>query len=988
MLVLENLASQRDVARLCRVNRKLYDAVSPVLYKNAVDRHDMWPLAFAAFSGNTKTMKKILAAGADPNWLFDDVNMPIEAAALLEEPGLVRVPPLQNAPFGRPSRSMQAHLGHHLFDDGSPSYTASSYMHDDDVDEDGFEEADFEDDGSLTTGQLDVWGWNPWTDLPLAEYSAGAYQDDLEDDDELDDHHPIPGTFPGLGSTGSSTLGSSELPQNGAERAQRSPFSQFFATLHLAAAMGNAEAVELLLDHGASIDSSSQGLCRCRHAVGMLNNVESHQDELSLPQWTPLHMAICFNRPETAMLLLRRGADCMMEGSHPSGLPDHYDSTALHHAAALGQADLVRYLVDNGHQTDVDVRDRRTLTPFYYAYANSRWDSTAPLLLQMGADINVEIKFYQPYCTITPLGEAVRLGNFGEAQKLLDLGADHSRGFVATGAGHRKGLSPLHLACMLSAHPRGASRKLFDEGEKAAQRINIMKSFIAKGADIHSTDCYGDTPLISAAQNLILPSVRALIAAGADVNARNPLGRTALMQAALGPEPFQASLDASSESRSDTPRLLSQILTEMVRAGARMDDVDPRGNNILHILLDYGRFWRTPAIEDLADTIGLVLTHRGADALLTTRNKKGQLAFELAFYAEAYGAYDVFLRTGLVQRVLTSDDVQRMCSFVMVRGNMSSGNVKLLLDLDFDGKLLSWPALFDEAVTSGSWSVVTLMANRVIPTLDQKTCTRLMWHALDAYCWDIACQLIDAGADVRRGRDGTASTPLGLVIDLMFDVSMSGESLPRVEGLVRLLIEKGANIHDCVCASSRSRLLTAAMEKSHGSLLPIMLRAQPLRDDPRAVGGYYLHDALRLEQPSYHQLFRYDVVYALIHSGADLTELNEDGDCPLAVFLRALCVLVPRGVDTGIHFSQCCDLFRDLLVPGMQIIKPNKQGRSIADYLQEFLQTKIGQQRLAPILDLDADDASVLRFKPDLRLRRMPDERPVATIWDSANLLR
>ncbi|KAJ9158107.1 Ankyrin [Coniochaeta hoffmannii] len=976
VFILENLNSERDTASLCRVSRRLYEAVSPVLYKDAVDRHDMWPLAFAAFSGNARTMRKILAAGANPDWVFDEANMPRWVWSLLITADSDRVPQPPNTPFGlgQPSQNLPGF-------DGRPyappfgvraawSSSSSDMYDDDDLDED-----DYEDHGPF--GNLHVLGG--WAGFPLdpGDYPTDADLDDMDDD--MSDENP---SDPGISSTDSSTLGSGDRPQNGAGRDHDSPASRFFTTLHVAAAMGNEEAVQVLLDHGASIDTGCRRLCGCKHAAGMLNNLESPQLDLRLPQWTPLHVAICHNRTETARLLLSRGASCMMEAPRASGVAEQYDSTALHHAAALGQAELVKYMVDNRHQTDLDVRDRRTLTPFYYAYANGRWDSTVPLLAQMGADINAEIKFYQPYCTITPLGEAVRLGNFADAQRLLDLGADHSRGFVATGAGHRKGLSPLHLGCMPSARPSGGAGKLFDDAGEAEQRVKIMEAFISKGSDIHSTDCYGDAPLIAAAQNRVLPSVRALIAAGADVNARNSLGRTVVMQAVLGPSnPLPGSLDDNSVSVPESMRVFSGILGALVTAGARIDDVDPKGNNILHLLLHSREPMLPPGIG-LTEAIRLLLTYPGAKALLTARNEDGHMAFEVALRAEAHHTYDILLRPGVVQRALTAEDFRRMCDFIMDSAKiLPHKDMEFLLDLDVDNKFLSNSAIFRDAVIKEAWSVVALIARRGIPPLDRQTCTELMWRALESRHWDLSHQLIELGADVNAvAGDGDLRTPLWQAIDALPKVSHS-----QVERLVQILVDKGANIHHSV---DDSRVLTRATQKQLVPLVKLMLQNQPLRDDPRAVGGYYLHHALHhvssggcCDNPPTHPR----IIYTLIHSGADLTEVDPDANYPLTTLLQVLCNLTTEAMPQDIRFFQYCDSIRDLFVPGVDINKPNNKGRSIVSYLDELLQTKAGQVWISPKLELveDASGAKLLKFKPDMRLRRMPDDRPVTTIWDT-----
>lgn len=957
-LVLADLRSQRDVASLCRTNRKLHEAVNPILYKNAVKRRDVWPLAFAAFSGRASTMRRILAAGADPTWVFNPAELPREACALLtSNPDRVTEP--RNTHFGR----TETYLPQYNADDRwSPMSSDLSDLYGD----------AFEADGAAVGPDMGLWdSWTGTSDLGGIDgfYASSEEEDEL--DDEMSEHSSLDDT-----DADSSTLGYSDRQRDDPIRGSGSPNQRCFTALHIAAGMGNNEVVEVLLDHGALINAPSHSLCGCKRAAGMLNNIESPEPDSTLPMWTPLHAAICHNHPATAMLLLSRGAICMMEAL-ATGTREQYDSTALHHAAALGQVDLVKYLVENGHQTDLNVQDRRSLTPFYYAYANSRWDSTIPLLLQMGANINPEIKFYQPYCTITPLGEAVRLGNFDDAQKLIGLGADPSHGFVATGAGHRKGLSPLHLGCMPSARRSGGIRFL-EEADKAAQRRNIMETFIAKGSDVHSTDCYGDTALLSAAQNRVSPSLKALIAAGADVNAKNSLGRTVAMQAVLGPpNPLPNSLDGHHSRSAETLRVLPGILGELLKAGARIEDVDPNGNNILHLLFDNSSF-------DSAFTVAvlhLLLSCPGADKLLSTRNKEGQLAFEVAFNAGAIEACDKLLRRGSVQRALTGDDLERMFRSAMLKPSTAPRYLNLLLDLDSDHVLLSSTALFSEAITNGNWLAASAISRCGIPRLDQVSNTQLLRRALDASQWELAYELIEQGADVNAvGGDG--SEPL---LKLVINQLHIRDSY-RLERMVQILLDRGANIHYSPCGTADSRPLNQAIRKWATSLVQLMLRDQPLREDPRAVGGYYLHHALLVDSPGHEKRLPVPkIVYALLRSGADLTELDQNGNYPLTVLLRGLCALGAEAPAHDFQFVQYSPMLQDLFVPGVQITRPNNEGRSIVGYLEELLKTKAGRASVAPKLELveGVGGAKVLRFHSDMKLKKMPEDYPETTIWDS-----
>jgi ankyrin repeat protein len=975
--IVDYIHSEADIAALCRVNRRLYDAVSPILYKNAVDRHDLWPLASAAFSGNVRTMKNVLAAGADPNWLFDDTNMPDGAWPRLQIANHERVIQPPNAPLGKGLFRIYHHP--HVVAARPGSLMSSHADGDNLVDDDYDEETDDFDVEAFDA--LHTFGTMGGIEMPMFpdNYLTGADLDGLNVDVTQEDSGGSD-----LSDTASSTLGSGDRPQNGVLRAHNSPTSRFFTAIHVAAAQGHNEAVQLLLTHGASMTAGCRRLCGCKSVAGMLNHLENPEYRAHIPQWTPLHIAMCYSRPDTVRLLLSRGATCKME--IPCGDERQDSSTALHYAAALGQVELVKYLVEDGHQTDVDVRDSRSLTPFYYAYANSRWDSTIPLLAQMGADINVEIRFYQPYCTITPLGEAVRLGHFGDALKLLDLGADPSRGFVATGAGHRKGLSPLHLGCMRSARSRNEPAKLFDEAREAEERVKLMEALIARGLDIQATDCYGDSPLISAAQNRVLASVKALVAAGADVMARNSLGRSAIMQAILGPSnPLPASQGTGMAPKPETMRILSEILRELITAGARVDDVDPDGNNVLHLLFQTKRPVLPPGI-DTTDVIRLLLTYPGGNALLTSRNNEGILAFEVAFRAEVAGAYDTLLRPGLVQRSLMADDLERICKTVVPKpGNACTASIEVLLDLDVDRKFLPQTELFVEAVTGGAWSVVALISRHGLPRLEPKVCTRLMWVALNSCQWDLAYRLVELGADANGpigDQDHAPVTPLWQLMEDVVDTSYD-----VLENLIGILVDKGADIHYGPLANDR--ILHRAIALGCLQLVRTLLRNRSLRDDPRAVGGHYLHTALtylELISPlpwSVSCAFR--IIYVLIRSGADLTELDDNNDYPLAVLLQRLCSWGPRAVARDPVFGQCCDMIKDLAAPGVRINLPNKKGRSIAGYLEDLLQSKAGQFWVPRKLEVvqDASGAKAIRFKPDPRLRKGPEDWPVTTIWDT-----
>jgi ankyrin repeat protein len=929
--VIDNLDSVADVASFARTNRRLYYAANPVLYKTAIARGNIWPLAYGARHGAAGTVRNMIAAGADPNFRFDETTLVRDWEKMT----------MPRRPAPRPARvPLPAPPAHHLAFDV------------DEFDLDEFDAALHGDEWPMSS--MDTWGFGYYDDFPS---SADVTEDELEGLEEEDES-----MFDS--DADSSTLGNSARGRD-EERPNVTPSYRHFTALHLAAKGGYNDVIEVLLEQGASINACSRHLCCCRRAVGLLNDLESPEQEGSKPMWTPLHMAICSSHTETAKLLLSRGADCKMEwrgerDGSVSPAQQQYNSTALHHAAGLGQVELVKHLVEKGYQTDLEVRDRRSLTPFYYAYANKRWDSTIPLLKEMGADINVEIKFYQPYCSITPLGEAVRLGNFQVAQKLLDLGVDPSHGFVATGAGHRKGLSPLHLGCMRSARPPSNIRYVDDimDEDKAAERMSIMDVFIARGADVHATDCNGDTPLIAAAMYRVLPAVKALIKAGADVNARTALGRTVAMQAVTGPSPpTHAAGVLDGEPVADTARILSEILGELFRAGARLDDTDPHGNNVFHVLLG-----SEPMRRGATEYLRVLLNRAGASTLLKVKNKEGHTPFQVAFYNKAWTACDTILRQQRVRERFSPSEFRKMFDFATeaVAGGYNMDGLNLVLDLDIDRLILDDAAFFTELTEQCTWDdrsragadparwVIEAIISRGLPPLSKDTCTRLLRKTLTVGWHNFAYRLIDSGADVNAVEgDGTA-TPLNLTIQTF--VALNGPS--RLKILLKVLLDRGANIHDspCGCGGPCARPLNRAIITNNERFVLMMLASQPLSSDPRAKGGCYLHHALRFEET----VTTPRIIDKLLSSGADVAELDQDDNYPVSVLLQTL-IEQPYEVPNYQRFLY--SLLHRGAKAGVDVNKPNKEDESIASLLQTLLDNKHAKSFVSTRLALvDTDD--------------------------------
>lgn len=483
VFVIDNLSRVEDIAALALTNRRLYSTANPHLYKRAAQCDDARSLAWAANRGLVSTLRMALAAGVDPNHEF------IERISV-DEWERVTAAARADAAAGRPKEPWA------MWDfNNRPSAGAKWSL------EPAGDGGGGGDDGGSghaeTPRTLSTPAPSPWAPSASDLDSVVSSEEDMSHRSDA-----TPATEP-LATPTPDTV------------------TRRYHAIHLAARGGHNEILEILLRYGAAVNLSSERFCACTPLYGLLNTLEHPEDDADRPMWTPLHVAICHSHTETAKLLLSHKASPMMEtltDCHSAHLPRSdlgYGATALHHAAGMGLPDLVRHILDNKIQTDINVQEEHTLTPFYFAYAGRRWDTTVPLLLERGADINCEAKMYIPYTAITPLGEACRLGDFGEADQLIDLGADVRKGFLAF---MKEGcLTPLHLCCMRSAQPAGEPKEKGDDDDaRGRARMRTIEKLIARGAQLDARDCFGSTPLMAAVQSCNTFALEALSLVGAD----------------------------------------------------------------------------------------------------------------------------------------------------------------------------------------------------------------------------------------------------------------------------------------------------------------------------------------------------------------------------------------------------------------------------------------------------------------------------------------
>lgn len=522
--ITDHLRRVSEFAALARTSHKFYDAVNPILYKFAketVSKHAVWhPLRWSAENGQTGTLKKALAAGIDVNTAFfsptfmlnhDFESFPIKVEAVdgkEVEPNHEWEPheddtddddlPTSTSTVDPPVRRFVDILDFDI-SDGEDGWNG---VDDFDADMDEFDEeaeADF-----MEQFHDHFVGGGFWSD--------DATDDDGEDDfDEFDDEDEDEGGH----EDGSGRRPDTEDDTRGSFRA-----------LHLAARGGHDNVVGILIDHGASIDVYQRPLCRCmpihcRAAFGP-HGVPTVRNDIS--GYSPLHLAICHFRESTARLLLSRGASPRLSEPQRDSAP-----TALHVAAATGQVNLSRHILDGGF-VELDAVDHSGLTPFYYAYSCGQWSSTVPFLLEKGANINFLVRQPTRHNGVeggeffTTLYEACVFGCYAEAIKLINLGADVNGGRYALNV---QNSWPLHAVCgppksflepLRNPAMRSASASAKnDEG----QRVELIKLMLRSGADLEAKTSYDrDSPLQHAAMHCDVTVLQVLLAEGADVESQ------------------------------------------------------------------------------------------------------------------------------------------------------------------------------------------------------------------------------------------------------------------------------------------------------------------------------------------------------------------------------------------------------------------------------------------------------------------------------------
>lgn len=206
--------------------------------------------------------------------------------------------------------------------------------------------------------------------------------------------------------------------------------------------------------------------------------------------------------------------------------------TALMAATTFGQTGTVKFLIANGADVKVKLKDGETV--LYQSAQNENNKEIVEALLKAGVEINVQTKEER-----TALLRFAWMSEADAVKLLLDAGADAK-------IKDKDGWTAFHFACYSGD---GETVKQFlaygenpngrDEQGKTplmwagwSDRRSALPVLIAAGADVNSKDNDGATPLMIAASHFYYDEVKIFLDAKADVSAQDKNGWNALMHAA------------------------------------------------------------------------------------------------------------------------------------------------------------------------------------------------------------------------------------------------------------------------------------------------------------------------------------------------------------------------------------------------------------------------------------------------------------------------
>jgi len=258
-----------------------------------------------------------------------------------------------------------------------------------------------------------------------------------------------------------------------------------------ASAAGHEDIVKMLIEQRASVNKCTKNM------------------------YPPLHAAAARGHQSIANLLIRSKADV-------NAKEDVLGQNAIHAAIDRNQQDMITFLVRMRGDVNLATDDLQ-VSPLGHACAKGNAECIK-FLLDNGARMDKESKE-----GISPLGSACNKGHYEIAELLLSKGAKvDAQSFYAVLSTENE-----QIEALLAAH--GSTPTAVNSDRKTALHIaakegstEIMAYLVDMNGDVNQADKSGFTPLMSAVQGGHKGSTRQLLQMGANPHAVDKLGNTCL----------------------------------------------------------------------------------------------------------------------------------------------------------------------------------------------------------------------------------------------------------------------------------------------------------------------------------------------------------------------------------------------------------------------------------------------------------------------------
>lgn len=304
--------------------------------------------------------------------------------------------------------------------------------------------------------------------------------------------------------------------------------------LHMAAAFGYVDMVELFLDSGAdpniqdSFGRTPLIIAAAYSSVDVIKLLLSHSVDVNLQclrGLTALHMVARSGDHEMIQHLISRGALIQMNFWHES---------PLHDAAFEGHEQVIETLVSQGAQKEA--RTSQGLTPFLLAVSSGKIEAVRTFL-RNGADVTAVSRKLQT---------ALHLAARNDHLEILSILLANTTGLGMLDQRDENMWTALHLAanrgntaCAIKLLDTGALVDLEDEygqtpsilGLLRGEDSLVVKLFDEYGANPKHTDHDGATILHVAAKSTRSVRLASLLCYGVDEGSRDRFGKSALQYA-------------------------------------------------------------------------------------------------------------------------------------------------------------------------------------------------------------------------------------------------------------------------------------------------------------------------------------------------------------------------------------------------------------------------------------------------------------------------